>query len=174
MLLIRVLQANIAQIKNDRNSVVIEELVDTDLSSKIEKSSFLLLLPIYYCPMQWWDEAQEEIRLLLFTRAHSSLRMAAFRAAFIAFKNKRPLAFNCLTYGTLYMGAEFSQQSMLRKVLVSVKITTQSKGQIGILTYVTFFLTILNFPHFLRGTTGDKKRVKFKIVSKKKCTISEF
>jgi len=30
---------------------VIEELVDTDLSSKIEKSSFLLLLPIYYCPM---------------------------------------------------------------------------------------------------------------------------
>ena len=37
--------------KNDRNSVVIEELVDTDLSSKIEKSSFLLLLPIYYYPM---------------------------------------------------------------------------------------------------------------------------
>merc|ERR1711983_499086 len=50
-----------------------------------------------------------------------SLRMAAFRAAFIAFKNKRPLAFNCLTYGTLYMGAEFSQQSMLRKVLPEKK-----------------------------------------------------
>jgi len=47
--------------------------------------------------------------------------MAAFRAAFIAFKNKRPLAFNCLTYGTLYMGAEFSQQSMLRKVLPEKK-----------------------------------------------------
>ena len=44
MLLIRGLQANIArQIKNARNSVVIEELVDTGVSSKIEKSSFLLL-----------------------------------------------------------------------------------------------------------------------------------
>ena len=44
MLLIRGLLANIArQIKNARNSVVIEELVDTELNSKIEKSSFLLL-----------------------------------------------------------------------------------------------------------------------------------
>ena len=34
----------------------------------------------------------------------------------------RPLLANCITYGGLYMGAEFSQQSMLHKVLVSVKL----------------------------------------------------
>jgi len=30
---------------------------------------------------------------------------------------KRPLLSNCLTYGSLYAGAEFSQQTLLRKVL---------------------------------------------------------
>ena len=29
------------------------------------------------------------------------------------------MAFNCITYGTLYAGAEFSQQTLLRKILVS-------------------------------------------------------
>ena len=33
----------------------------------------------------------------------------------------RPLLANCITYGGLYMGAEFSQQTLLRKVLVSQK-----------------------------------------------------
>jgi len=33
----------------------------------------------------------------------------------------RPLLANCITYGGLYMGAEFSQQTLLRKVLPEKK-----------------------------------------------------
>jgi hypothetical protein len=41
--------------------------------------------------------------------------MQAVRALF----QRRPLLCNCAVYGTLYAGAEFSQQTILRKVLVS-------------------------------------------------------
>ena len=37
------------------------------------------------------------------------------------FKSK-PLLSNCLTYGSLYAGAEFSQQTIIRKILVSKKL----------------------------------------------------
>ena len=32
----------------------------------------------------------------------------------------RPLLSNCIVYGSLYAGAEFSQQTLIRKILVSV------------------------------------------------------
>lgn len=36
----------------------------------------------------------------------------------LTFFTKRPLVANCLTYGALYFGAEFSQQYITRKVMV--------------------------------------------------------
>ena len=39
-------------------------------------------------------------------------------ASIRAYFKGRPLLANCVTYGSLYMGAEFSQQTLLRKVLV--------------------------------------------------------
>ena len=35
-------------------------------------------------------------------------------ASIRAFFKGRPLVANCITYGSLYMGAEFSQQTLLR------------------------------------------------------------
>ena len=35
-------------------------------------------------------------------------------ASIRAFFKARPLVANCITYGSLYMGAEFSQQTLLR------------------------------------------------------------
>lgn len=35
------------------------------------------------------------------------------------FYTKRPLVANCLTYGSLYLGAEFSQQYITKKIMVS-------------------------------------------------------
>lgn len=40
----------------------------------------------------------------------------------ITFFTKRPLVANCMTYGSLYLGAEFSQQYITRKVMVHTKI----------------------------------------------------
>ena len=40
-------------------------------------------------------------------------------AALRAFFKGRPLLANCVTYGTLYAAAEFSQQTLIRKALVS-------------------------------------------------------
>merc|ERR1719330_1333399 len=42
-------------------------------------------------------------------------------ASIRAFFKARPLVANCITYGSLYMGAEFSQQTLLRKVLPEKK-----------------------------------------------------
>lgn len=39
----------------------------------------------------------------------------------ITFFTKRPLVANCMTYGSLYLGAEFSQQYITRKVMVNMK-----------------------------------------------------
>ncbi len=44
--------------------------------------------------------------------------LRSFRAAFTS----RPLLSNCIVYGSLYAGAEFSQQTLMKKVLVSGKI----------------------------------------------------
>ena len=80
-----------------------------------------------------------EIRLL-FTRAQLPTRMAAFRAAFKAFKTKRPLAFNCITYGTLYAGAEFSQQTLLRKILVSEFLLNSRRHKNQLICMIKKFL----------------------------------
>lgn len=45
--------------------------------------------------------------------------MAAVKNLFVTFLKRRPLLANCLTYGTLYVGAEFSQQFFTYKVIVS-------------------------------------------------------
>jgi len=42
-------------------------------------------------------------------------------ASIRAYFKGRPLLANCVTYGSLYMGAEFSQQTLLRKVLPEKK-----------------------------------------------------
>jgi len=42
-------------------------------------------------------------------------------ASIRAYLKGRPLVANCLTYGVLYMGAEFSQQTLVRKVLPEKK-----------------------------------------------------
>lgn len=39
-------------------------------------------------------------------------------ASIRALSKKYPLVANCVTYGTLYAGAEFSQQTYLRKIAV--------------------------------------------------------
>lgn len=36
--------------------------------------------------------------------------------------NKHPIISNSLVYGTLYVGAEFSQQTISKKVLVSLEL----------------------------------------------------
>lgn len=46
--------------------------------------------------------------------------MATFLRAFGRFFTKHPLAGNGLVYGTLYVGAEFSQQTITRKLLVRI------------------------------------------------------
>ncbi|KAG8237281.1 hypothetical protein J437_LFUL015891 [Ladona fulva] len=49
--------------------------------------------------------------------SHSSVTMAIVNAAKRIF-NKHPVIVNSLVYGTLYVGAEFSQQTLTRKILV--------------------------------------------------------
>lgn len=44
--------------------------------------------------------------------------MAAFARSIKRVFAARPLASNCVVYGTLYAGAEFSQQTLIRKILV--------------------------------------------------------
>jgi hypothetical protein len=39
----------------------------------------------------------------------------------------QPLLVNCITYGSLYGGAELSQQCMIRKAFVSLKSTQLSR-----------------------------------------------
>ncbi len=56
-------------------------------------------------------------------------------AAFMRALKSRPLLANCITYGTLYAGAEFSQQTILRKVTVSLRYNyfwTRKICEIGI------------------------------------------
>lgn len=44
--------------------------------------------------------------------------MASIARAAKALFTKRPLLTNCVIYGSLYVGAEFSQQTLTRKILV--------------------------------------------------------
>ncbi len=48
--------------------------------------------------------------------------MSALLAAARRLFARRPLLANCATYGALYAGAEFSQQTVLRKLLVKIKL----------------------------------------------------
>ncbi len=48
--------------------------------------------------------------------------MSALLAAARRLFARRPLLANCATYGALYAGAEFSQQTVLRKLLVKITL----------------------------------------------------
>lgn len=39
---------------------------------------------------------------------------------------RRPLLANCVVYGSLYAGAEFSQQTLIRKIMVTRKLTSDT------------------------------------------------
>ena len=67
-------------------------------------------------------------------------------ASIRAFFKGRPLVANCITYGSLYMGAEFSQQTLLRKVLPEKKQDYDMAlvGRYGVLGS-TVFPTILYY-----------------------------
>ena len=64
-------------------------------------------------------DAVHRFALLEGSDALNNTMAALFRAVKSSFA-KRPLLSNCLTYGALYAAAEFSQQTLIRKVLVSV------------------------------------------------------
>ena len=67
-------------------------------------------------------------------------------ASLRAYLKGRPLLTNCITYGALYMGAEFSQQTLLRKVLPEKKqdYDLAMVGRYGVLGS-TVFPTILYY-----------------------------
>ena len=67
-------------------------------------------------------------------------------ASLRAYLKGRPLLANCITYGALYMGAEFSQQTLLRKVLPEKKqdYDLALVGRYGVLGS-TVFPTILYY-----------------------------
>lgn len=67
-------------------------------------------------------------------------------ASLRAYLKGRPLLANCITYGALYMGAEFSQQTLLRKVLPEKKQDYDMAlvGRYGVLGS-TVFPTILYY-----------------------------
>ena len=67
-------------------------------------------------------------------------------ASLRAYLKGRPLLANCITYGALYMGAEFSQQTLLRRVLPEKKqdYDLALVGRYGVLGS-TVFPTILYY-----------------------------
>ena len=57
-----------------------------------------------------------------------------------AFFKSQPLASNCITYGLLYMGAELSQQTLLRKILPKKQqnLDLATVGRYGVLGSTVF------------------------------------
>jgi Mpv17-like protein len=58
----------------------------------------------------WWLKWSHSESVLIIMAAVARSIKRVFAA--------RPLASNCVVYGTLYAGAEFSQQTLIRKILV--------------------------------------------------------
>ena len=69
-----------------------------------------------------------------------------------AFFKKRPLISNCISYGVLYMGAELSQQTLLRKVLPEKQqdFDLATVGRYGVLGS-TVFPTLMFYWYKLLG-----------------------
>ena len=69
-----------------------------------------------------------------------------------AFFKSQPLASNCISYGLLYMGAELSQQALLRKVLPEKQqdFDLATVGRYGVLGS-TVFPTLMFYWYKLLG-----------------------
>lgn len=88
--------------------------------------------------------------------------MATLLRAFGSFFNKHPLAGNGLVYGTLYVGAEFSQQTITRKFLTDPPqdIDKPTLGRYAIMGTFVYSPILYNWYKWLDKTfPGTAKRI---------------
>ena len=64
--------------------------------------------------MEEFDSGYNVARLVFLLNSLAYQIIQEMAATIRAFFKERPLVANCITYGSLYMGAEFSQQTLLR------------------------------------------------------------
>ena len=83
--------------------------------------------------MEEFDSGYDVARLVFLLNSFSLTNIQEMAATIRAFFKGRPLVANCITYGSLYMGAEFSQQTLLR---LDHLFTSLACERAGVLTWL--------------------------------------